>query len=262
MGSVQYALDGPIATIVIAGDDERNLLDSDMAAEFSRCLTDYDGDSAARVCLIRGSGARNFCGGSTGNGVTAAANLFHHQSPRRIGARGLRPDVVRSRKPVIAAVHGSCLDEGLVLFGRATDIRIAGNGASFGFPGVRTGNAGDLAVRSNLDRQIPFTVLRWLIVVGQVVNAAEALRVGLVNEVVPDAELLARARQVAEMISELAPLALRAEKETILNTQGTSIPEAFLYSAAVGLINRLGPDVAEGVAAFTEKRKPDFRGIA
>jgi enoyl-CoA hydratase len=262
VAAVHSTTTGHVVTLTIAGDSERNLVTAELTQQLGGQLVRFDQDPTMRVCIIRGAGERHFCGGGADDRTQAAARVFRAGPPVRVSGRGVDPDVLRAQKPVIAAVVGECFDEGLVLLGRATDIRIAGASARFGFPGIRSGNAGDLAVRSHLDHQIPFTALRWMIVVGQELDAAEALRVGLVNEVVPDSDVMARAHEIAGNIAELAPLALRGEKQTIQATEGVPMLDGFLYAAAVGLINRLGPDVVEGVAAFNEKRKPEFHGTA
>jgi E-phenylitaconyl-CoA hydratase len=262
VAGIAYTIDEHVATLAVSGRTERNIISAEIATEFAECLVRFDRDPQLRVCIVHGAGNQHFCGGSDEDGTDAALRRFRGGASPRLGSRGMDPDTVRSVKPVIAAVAGDCLDEGLVLLGRVSDIRVAGQSARFGFPGVRSGAAGDLAVRSHLDHQLPFSALRWLIVVGQEIGAEEALRVGLVNEVVADAMVLERAREIALWIAELAPLALRGEKQSILTTEDVPMMDAFLYSAAVGLINRLGPDVVEGVAAFNEKRPPRFGGLA
>jgi enoyl-CoA hydratase/carnithine racemase len=261
MGRIDFQTEEHVATITIEGEGAENLLTAQLSQELSQRLVEFDRTPELYVCVVRGSGA-NFCGGSKEDGAAAARESVRRGPALRVSARGVDADVVRALKPVVAAVSGKCLDEGLVLMGRVSDIRIAGTGASFGFPGVRTGQAGDLAVRSGMNHQIPATALRWMIVAGQEMGAAEAHRVGLVNEVVADAEVYQRADKLAHELSTLAPLAIRGEKQAALGSEGVPTLEGFLYAASVGLINRLGSDVYEGVRAFNEKRKPKFDGVA
>jgi enoyl-CoA hydratase/carnithine racemase len=101
----------------------------------------------------------------------------------------------------------------------------------------------------------------WLVATGENVDAQTALKMGLVNEVVPDDRVLTRAREVAETIAAMPPLVVRAEKQALVHARNMSDSAAMAYASALGALNRLAPDAAEGVAAFAEKRAPRFRGL-
>jgi enoyl-CoA hydratase/carnithine racemase len=160
------------------------------------------------------------------------------------------------------AIVGECLDTGLVHAGRVGDLRVAGESARFGFSGLRLGLGGDAVIRSRLLDQIPYTSLMWLVTTGQEIGAEEAMRIGLVNEVVPDSQVFARARELAEGAAAMAPMAIMAEKRSLDATWHASFSDTVAFATGLGTLNRMGSDAAEGIRSFAEKRKPNFTGMA
>lgn len=236
--SVQFTLDGAIATITIRGAGERNLLTPDATAQLNAALDQFDATPAATVCILRGAGATHFSGGRQERG----------------GA--VREAVRRPAKPLIAALAGECFGEALVVVGQASDVRIAGESARFGFPG--DDGLGSLLARSRLQGQIPYAPLMALLLTGDPIDAGEALRIGLVTRVVPDAELFEQAQAVARRVDQLPPFTTRLEKTAILACEHLNASDAVYFGWAFDCMTHRHPDGLEGVASWVEKREPRF----
>jgi enoyl-CoA hydratase len=160
---------------------------------------------------------------------------------------------------VIAAVNGFALAGGTEIL-QATDLRIAAEHAEFGLSEVMRGiiPAGGSLVR--LARQIPYCKAMQILLTGDRMSAEEAYRIGLINEVVPAAEVLDRAEALAARIAENGPLAVAACKEAVIRTSGLPLNDAFrIENELAGRVMR-SRDAIEGPRAFMEKRKPEFRG--
>lgn len=234
---VQYILEGAIATLVIGGRGERNLMAPGIGEDINTRLAEFDETPGATVCILRGAGERHFSGGA-GNSA------------------GLRGAVYRPSKPVIAAIAGDCLGEALVLVAQASDVRIAGESARFGFP--EGDGVGGLLARSRLRHQIPYAPLMAMILTGEPIDAQEALRIGLVTQVVPDAQVFAQAESVAQRIDALPPFTTRLEKTAILACEHLNAADSVYFGWAFDCMTHRHPDGLEGVASWVEKRAPHF----
>jgi enoyl-CoA hydratase len=165
----------------------------------------------------------------------------------------------RLSKPLIAAVEGPAIAGGTEIL-QATDIRIAGENARFGISEARWGlfPLGGSTVR--LVRQVPYAVAADLLLTGRHITAAEALRIGLIGEVVPDGQALSRALEVADQIAANGPVAVQAILRTIRETECMPENEAFALEARIGMGVFRSADAKEGPRAFAEKRRPHFTG--
>ena len=162
-------------------------------------------------------------------------------------------------KPLIAAVEGPAVAGGTEIL-QATDIRIAGESARFGVSEVCWGiyPLGGSVVR--LRRQIPYTVAAELLLTGRHVTAAEAQRIGLIGEVVPDGTALDRALEVAATVAANGPVAVRAVLAALRATEGVPERDAMRIDATIGMSVFASDDAREGPLAFVEKRSPRFTG--
>lgn len=234
---VQYTLEGAIATIAIAGHGERNLMAPATGEQLHARLAEFDDSPHATVCILRGAGEAHF---SAGADDSAAA----------------RGSVHRPSKPVIAAIAGDCLGEALVIVAQASDVRIAGESARFGFPGHD--GLGELLVRSRLQHQISYAPLMAMLLTGEPIDAREALRIGLVTQVVPDAEVFEQAQAVARRIDRLPPFTTRLEKTAVLACEHLNAADSVYFGWAFDCMTHRHPDGLEGVASWVEKREPRF----
>jgi len=245
-----------VLTLTIDRPEVLNALHPPAHAELAALLDHFAATDALRVAIITGGGARAFC---VGNDLKAVAAEGEAAFP----ATGFAGLTHRHGlwKPVIAAVNGLCLGGGLEI-AAAADIAIAAEHAEFGLPEPRVGAAasggGGL---QRLARQIPAKPLMALALRGTRIGAAEALRIGLVSEVVPAAGLAARAAAIAAEIVAGAPLAIAATKQVILESLAEPDLDAALartYPAVERM--RASEDAREGPRAFAEKRPPRWRG--
>lgn len=167
--------------------------------------------------------------------------------------------IAQTPQPVIAAVSGYALGGGMELAMMA-DIIIAGEGAQFGQPEVRVGIMPGAGGTQRLTRAVgKFQAMR-ICLTGKPFSAREALAIGLVSEVVPDGEVEEAALAMARSLATLPPLALRATKEAILQAENTSLEAGLAMERRMLQVLFASRDKQEGMSAFFEKRKPDFRG--
>ena len=164
----------------------------------------------------------------------------------------------RPTKPIIAAVEGVAIAGGTEIL-QAMDIRVAGESARFGVSEARWSlyPMGGSAVR--LRRQIPYTHAADILLTGKHITAAEAAQIGLIGQVVPDGQALAKAKEIAATICENGPLAVEAILRTLHETDGMTETEALAHEFEYGWAVFQSEDSKEGPRAFSEKRKPEFK---
>ncbi len=250
---------GSILIVTMNRPHVRNALSGPMMALMRQAWDQADADPGIRVAVLTGAGGA-FCAGADLVAMTAS----HPGESFRSGDLDLSviEPLLKGRrltKPLIAAVEGPAIAGGTEIL-QATDIRIAGEGARFGISEARWGlfPLGGSAVR--LVRQIPYAVAADLLLTGRHITAAQALRIGLIGEVVPDGQALARAMEIAEIIAGNGPLAVQAILRTIRQTEGMAEQEAFEVEAQIGMEVFRSADAKEGPLAFAQKRKPIFHG--
>jgi crotonobetainyl-CoA hydratase len=218
--------------------------------ELDRCWNDFAADGDAWVAVLTGAGEKAF---SAGNDLKWTAQ---HGIPRmpRSGFAGItsRFDLW---KPVIAAVNGFALGGGLEI-ALACDIVVAAEHAMLGLPEPRVGLMAAAGGAHRLPRHVPLKIAMGMMLTGKPITAAEGHRLGLVNEVVPAADLMATAERWARTIAECSPLSVQATKQAALEGRDKPLREAmFSHYAAVDRLFA-SEDVVEGPRAFAEKRPP------
>jgi enoyl-CoA hydratase len=240
-----------ITLVTIDNEAKRNAMPRAMLAELAALWDRLDASATCRCVVITGAGDRAFCAGADiGGDLTASAETA------RIINRALLKTTPFS-KPVIAAVNGDCAGGGVELL-LSTDIRIAADQARFGLPEVRWSIYPFGGATVKLMQQIGYVHAMDLLLTGRLVSAEFAARIGLVNRVLPAAEVLPAALEVAAQIAANSPAAVQAVKMQI----SASISDFALSREALeqqlGDRVRASPDFAEGVAAFREKRRPHY----
>ncbi len=255
---VDYNKEGRIAIFTINRPEALNAIDVQTNQELHEALVDFRDDPELWAGIITGVGEKAFCAGAD------VKDMLPFLKEHRDRPRDFPPTLMRGLelwKPLIAAINGAALGGGLEI-ALACDIRIASENARLGTPEVALGLIPGWGGTQRLPRIIPWCKAAEIILMGKPIDAQEAYRIGLVNKVVPLAELMPTAKKWAEAICEVGPLAVRAAKEAMI--RGTSMTledglrlENSLFAYLLGT-----EDFNEGVKALTEKpkRKPVFKG--
>lgn len=253
--TVDYVKEGRVAFFTLNRPEAFNALDQQTLEELSRALIDFKDDDALWVGIITGAGKKAFCAGADVKTKLPTIRQTHGQpwaDPPTI-LRGL--DLW---KPMIAAVNGYALGGGLEL-ALACDLRIASENAVFGCPEVALGLIPGWGGTQRLPRLIGGARAAGIILTGQSFDAQEAYRIGLVNKVVPQEQLLPAAREMAEHICRQAPLAVRAAKQAMVQGLDRSLGDGLALEKTLIDFLTTTEDFAEGCDAFLGKRKANFK---
>ncbi|HZQ38282.1 MAG TPA: enoyl-CoA hydratase-related protein [Dehalococcoidia bacterium] len=260
---LQVELDGGVCWLTLDRPEQMNALTPEMGDGLVAALDQAARDDEVRAVVITGAG-RAFCAGGDLKTMNVRAERERTAGGRleALNAAGRRiPVLLRQvQKPVIAAVNGAAMGWGCDL-AVACDIRVAAEGARFGELFVKRGLIPDGGATYNLPRLIGMDRAAELIFTGRMVDAAEALRIGLVTRVVPAAELQAETRRLAAEIAANAPLAVQTAKRLLYAQQQLTIEQAMEQVTFFLSTLRQSEDHHEGVAAFLEKREAVFRGV-
>ena len=250
---VRYEKRERIAIVTLHRPEVMNALHPPAGEELARVWDDFAADPDLWVAILTGSGERAF---SAGNDLKwTAANAVTNWPKSGFGGLTARTDLM---KPLIAAVNGVALGGGLEL-ALACDLILAADHAMLGLPEPRVGLIAYAGGTHRLPRSIPLKIAMGMLLTGKPITAAEAARLGLVNEVVPLADLMPTAERLARTICECSPLAIQATKQSVYEGLGRPIAEAMQTRyPAVGRLYK-SEDFKEGPRAFAEKRKPVWR---
>ena len=256
-GVVLLAREGHVATVTLNRPEAMNAINVAMRQELPARLLEAERDDQVRVIVLRGAGVRGFCVGADVKEFAPVDSLSRYRGDRI--AESWVAVFERLRKPVIAAVHGFCLGGGLEM-ALACDLRIATEDAQLGLPELTHGFIPGAGGTQRLLRLVGLGRAMDMILSGERVDAEQAMRIGLVTRVVPRDGLDAAAAALAESIAARAPLAVMAAKEALhrgadMDLRGGMRMELDLLTVLLGTEDR-----QEAVAAFREKRKPEFRG--
>jgi enoyl-CoA hydratase len=246
-----------VTVLTLNRPDKLNALNAELLEALSAALRDLEADDTLRCAILTGAGDKAFAAGAD---IAAMSEMTTTQAKRfaelghSIGAR-----IEQARFPVIAAVNGFALGGGCEL-ALCCDFIYASDKAKLGQPEVNLGVIPGFGGTQRLARRVGAARARELCMTGDMVGADEALRIGLVNAVVPHAELLARVRDVAKKIASKGPLAVASVKRAILRGADVPLPtanelEATAFAALFGT-----QDQREGMKAFLEKRPATFEG--
>jgi len=245
-----------VAIITINRPEKRNALNIQTRAEGAAVLDELRADDSVRVVVFTGAGDKAFIAGADIAEFAGRTSL----SQRAIMLeRGLFNAIDTFPKPVIAMVNGYCLGGGCEL-ALACDIRIASDNASFGQPEINLGIMPGGGGTQRLTRLVGEGKAMEMILTGEIINAQEAFRLGLVNQVVPADHLEAKTMEVANRIAEKSPIALRLAKEAVKLASRSNLDEGLRREVDLFALCFSSEDKDEGVKAFLDKRKPEFKG--
>jgi methylglutaconyl-CoA hydratase len=244
-----------ILWITLNRPDKRNALNAAAIAGIAEGWRRAHADPEVRAIVLTGAGDKAFCAGADLEGGRTFA--FDPSRPGSAYADLLRL-AATSTLPSIARVNGACLAGGMGLLAM-TDLAVASDAAVFGLPEVKVGLF-PMQVLSLLRELVPPRVLREWCLVGEPFDAAAARAAGLVNEVVPAAELDARTAALAARLVERSPTAIRRGKHALRAMAAMQFPEAIAFAESQIALLSLTEDAREGMAAFGERRPPSFTG--
>jgi methylglutaconyl-CoA hydratase len=256
LGLVQLEQQGPIAILTLNRPEVRNALSPALLQALEARLKALETDPSVRVIIL------------TGNGIfSSGADLEHLRVLAVTSSEANKADSNRLAntlarlytfpKPVIAAVEGAAIAGGAGL-ATACDLIVAGLGSRFGYTEVRLGFVAAI-VSVFLLRCVGEKHARELLLTGRLISALEAHRIGLVNEMVPDGSALARALEIALEIAQNSSSALAASKEALSVLPGMGLEEGLRYAATLNAWIRTTDDLKEGLAAFLERREPNWK---
>jgi enoyl-CoA hydratase/carnithine racemase len=251
---VGFAIDGHVATIMLDRPAKLNAVTPAMAEEIVAACRRCDADPGIRAVVLTGAGERAFCAGSD------VAELDSYESAWEFRSRDDYCDAVRAvRTPAICAVNGLAYGGGLEL-ALSCDIRLAARHATFAAPEIKLGWIGGGGMTYLLTHSIGASDAAQMVLTGDPVDAERALRTGLVSELLPAAELLARAQELAATIASRPPIAAQTGKANLRAAYAMPLEAAVKYERDLQTICFATEDAAEGRAAFKERRPATFRG--
>ena len=259
--NVQLQVSDHVARVTINRPEVLNAIDQATEQELRALWDRLEDDRQVRVIVVTGAGDRAFCVGADLKGAVAGeevTGLDYLSSPRPGGFAGLAMSE-RLLTPVVARVNGYVLGGGMEML-LGCDIAVACAEAQFGFPEPRVGRLPLDGGMTLLTRQIPNKAALGLLLTGRRIDAAEAERLGLVNEVVDRAQLDEAVDRWVRQILACAPLATRAIKQVIRETSHLSIADAAAQRLPATIAAVTSEDADEGVQSFVEKRAPHWKG--
>lgn len=252
--------DGPVATLLLNRPEKLNPLDEEMCRGLAAALSMVAREPGLRVAVITGAG-RGFCAGGD------IRKMFELKSKNQAAAlrafleagHELVRQIRRLPKPVLAAVNGPAAGGGMNL-ALACDLRLASDQATFSQAFVKIGLHPDLGGTFFLPRLVGTGRAMEMFFLGEALSAAEAYRLGLVNFLVPHEELAQEAHKIAGRLAEAAPLPLTLLKRSLLQRQEAELDRTLEYEVGAQVQCFDSEDFAEGLRAYLEKRKPNFKG--
>ena len=267
MAVVEFELSGHVAVVTINRPEARNAIDPEVVVRLAEVWSRVRADDEIRVAVVTGAGDTAFCAGADLKRLITLMTGARQAEDEWDDAIAADPAMMQQAllreydagKPVIAAVNGFAIAGGLELM-LATDLRVAADGARFGLQEAKWGlfPMGGSTVR--LPRQIPRAVAMEILLTGDLIDAERAYELGLVNETVPQDEVMAAAQHYAETIAANGPVAVQAILRSVRAADGRTEADGLATETEIGSPVFATEDAREGPKAFAEKRQPKFTG--
>jgi enoyl-CoA hydratase/carnithine racemase len=264
---VLFAVEGGIAMITLNRPAKMNALNPEMIVRLARCWDIVQNDPTIRVAILTGAGERTFCAGADLGRLTPLLTRARSAEDEWDEAMLAEPKILNRAMlrrtdfttPVVGAFRGTVVAGGMEL-ALACDLRVVAEDSTLGLTEVKRGLIPAAGGIARVSRQVSWAAAAEILLVGDRISAAEALRIGLVNRVVPGDAVLATAKALAETMAQNSPLAMRKVKEAMVASSGRPLDEAFgVEDQCIKVILR-SEDAREGSKAFMEKRRPNFSG--
>ena len=240
---------GQVATITLNRPQARNALSGALAAEIAAAFESADRDPEIRALILTGAGP-SFCGGADLNEI--AANSLTEARERVTFSLNMNRLFARMSKPTIAAVHGHAVAGGCGL-ATAMDFVIAASNAKFGYPEATKGLVAAL-VMVNLSRLVGKRRALDLLITGRFIDAVEAERIGLINRVVPQEQLMPEAQALAQKLAALPPDAVRLTKQLYHRVLDADFDSGLQWAGDINLLMRLSGEAQRGASEFLKKK--------
>jgi len=253
-GSIVFTQEGHIATLRLNRPEKLNTMTPAMGKQMVELVGEINADEAIRVVILTGTGERAF---SAGSDVKVLDDYGTNWQLRN--RTDYAKEIYRIRKPVIAQIRGYCIGGGLEM-ALVSDVRIASETAKLGAGEVKLGWNGGAGNTQLLPRLVGYGKAMQMLITGDLIDAQEAHRVGLVQEVVPDDQLETTVMKLAEAAAKNAPIAVQLIKHLVRMSESTAIDVGLAYENDLFAYCFTTDDAAEGQAAFKEKRPPEFKG--
>lgn len=252
--TIIFTKDGHIATLRLNRPEKLNTVTAAMGRRISELVGEINDDDEIRVVILTGTGERAFSAGSD------VKVLDDYGSNWQLRNRcDYAKEIWRIRKPVIAQIRGYCIGGGLEM-ALVSDVRIASESAKFGAGEVKLGWNGGAGNTQLLPRLVGYGKAMQMLITGDLIDAQEALRCGLVQEVVPEDKLEAAVLDLAQKAAKNAPIAVQLIKHLVRISESTTPDVGLAYENDLFAYCFTTEDAAEGQAAFKEKREPNFKG--
>lgn len=261
MGAVNFEIIGKTAVITINREEAANALNLAVWTGLTDAWNEARENDDIWTLVVTAAGSKAFCAGADLKETIERKEQAEKVGQKFVSAMPLKTPMkgIDMPKPVIAAINGIAVGGGLEL-ALACDVRIAADHVRLGLPEVGRGLIPAAGGCVRLPRLIPYGLAIEMLCTGELITAQEAYRIGLVNRVVPAEALMSTAMAMAEKINEKGPLAVRAAKEAALVNFQVPLSEAMHIETLVLARLRQTEDAWEGPKAFSEKRKPVFKG--
>lgn len=256
MALLEYQKEGRIATFTINRPEAMNSLNLQILSEFYDAMVDFRDDPEVWVCIITGAGDKAFCAGA--DIKETLPTLKKPTAPPWMAPSAFMRGF-DLWKPVIAAINGMALGGGMEVV-LSCDIRIASEKARLGLPEVTLGLLPGWGGTQKLPRMIPWSKACEMLFCARIIDAQEAYRIGLINAVVPPDQVLPTAMEWAQTICKAGPLAVRAAKEAMVRGYSMPLADGMRLESSLNTYLATTDDFDEGIGAFIEKRKPEYKG--